>query len=65
MSNQTKRFVMALVAIVLLTLPQLLSPLFEALPDTMEARLLKVVFALVVGSASGYLIGRLAFDDNR
>ncbi len=65
MSNQTKRFVMALVAIVLLTLPQQLSSLFEALPDTVEAALLKVVFALVVGSASGYLIGRLAFDDNR
>jgi len=63
MSNQTKRFVMALVAIVLLTLPQLLSSLFAALPATVEAALLKVVFSLVVGSASGYLIGRLAFDE--
>lgn len=63
MSNQTKRFVMALVAIVLLTLPQQLSPLFAALPATVEAALLKVVFSLVVGSASGYLIGRLAFDE--
>ncbi len=63
MSNQTKRFVMALVAIVLLTLPQLFSSLFAALPATVEAALLKVVFSLVVGSASGYLIGRLAFDE--
>jgi len=63
MSNQTKRFVMALVAIVLLTLPQLFGSLFAALPATVEAALLKVVFSLVVGSASGYLIGRLAFDE--
>ena len=63
MSNQTKRFVMALVAIVLLTLPQQLSSLFAALPATVEAALLKVVFSIVVGSASGYLIGRLAFDE--
>ena len=65
MGNQTKRFVMGLVAIVLLTSPQLLSSLFAALPATVEAALLKVVFSIVVGSAGGYLIGRLAFDENR